>query len=137
MAAQRSNPLVPSQRDASDSGDLSAVCLLAPLSVTHGRQRARRHRGREGREGDRRRSRAGERRRRCLLRAESHIDQLDLQQNQLQSEITALEGDVKALQLAVENVAIGRYTQIGQHRRAVADGFQAPEDQSRSMPSWK
>ena len=45
--------------------------------------------------------------------SESRIDQLTLQQDQLQSEITALEGDVKALQLSVENVAIGRYTRSG------------------------
>ena len=61
--------------------------------------------------------------------SESRIDQLTLQQGQLQSEITALEGDVKALQLSVENVAIGRYTRSGSTGVPLLDGFQSPEDQ--------
>ena len=59
----------------------------------------------------------------------SRIDELTLQQNQLQSEITALEGDVKALQLSVENVAIGRYTRSGSTGVPLLTGFQSPEDQ--------
>ena len=61
--------------------------------------------------------------------SESRIDQLTLQQGQLQSEITALEGDVKALQLSVENVAIGRYTRSGSTGVPLLTGFQSPEDQ--------
>jgi peptidoglycan LD-endopeptidase LytH len=61
--------------------------------------------------------------------SESRIDQLVLQQDQLQSEITALEGDVKALQLSVENVAIGRYTRSGETGVPLLTGFQSPEDQ--------
>ena len=53
---------------------------------------------------------------------------MDLQQIQLQSEITSLEGDVKALQLAVENVAIGRYTRSGSTGVPLLTGFQSPED---------
>src|SRR4029079_4136082 len=61
--------------------------------------------------------------------SESRIDQLDLQQDQLQTEITALEGDVKALQQSVENVAIGRYTRSGTTGVPLLTGFQSPEDQ--------
>ncbi|MEP7201039.1 MAG: peptidoglycan DD-metalloendopeptidase family protein [Ilumatobacteraceae bacterium] len=61
--------------------------------------------------------------------SESRIDELTLQQTQLQSEITALEGEVKALQLAVENVSIGRYTRSGSTGVPLLTGFQAPEDQ--------
>ena len=61
--------------------------------------------------------------------SESRIDQLVLQQDQLQSEITALEGDVKALQLSVETVAIGRYTRSGETGVPLLTGFQSPEDQ--------
>ena len=61
--------------------------------------------------------------------SESRIDQLTLEQGQLQSEITALEGDVKALQLSVENVAIGRYTRSGSTGVPLLTGFQSPEDQ--------
>jgi murein DD-endopeptidase MepM/ murein hydrolase activator NlpD len=61
--------------------------------------------------------------------SESRIDQLTLQQQQLQSEISALEGDVKALQLSVENVAIGRYTRSGSTGVPLLTGFQSGEDQ--------
>ncbi|MGZ4671780.1 MAG: murein hydrolase activator EnvC family protein [Ilumatobacteraceae bacterium] len=61
--------------------------------------------------------------------SESKIDQLTVQENQLQSEITALEGDVKALKLSVENVAIGRYTRSGSTGVPLLTGFQSPEDQ--------
>jgi murein DD-endopeptidase MepM/ murein hydrolase activator NlpD len=61
--------------------------------------------------------------------SESRIDELTIQQTQLQSEITALEGEVKALQLAVENVAIGRYTRSGSTGVPLLTGFQSPEDQ--------
>jgi peptidoglycan LD-endopeptidase LytH len=59
----------------------------------------------------------------------SKIDQLTVQEDQLQSEITALEGDVKALKLSVENVAIGRYTRSGSTGVPLLTGFQSPEDQ--------
>ncbi len=59
----------------------------------------------------------------------SRIDEVTLQENQLQSEITALEGEVKALQLSVENVAIGRYTRSGSTGVPLLTGFQSPEDQ--------
>jgi peptidoglycan LD-endopeptidase LytH len=61
--------------------------------------------------------------------SESRIDGLTLEQDQLQSEITSLEGDVKALKLAVENVAIGRYTRSGSTGVPLLTGFQSPEDQ--------
>jgi murein DD-endopeptidase MepM/ murein hydrolase activator NlpD len=60
--------------------------------------------------------------------SESRIDELTLQEAQLQSEITALEGDVKALRLAVENVAIGRYTRSGSTGVPLLTGFKSPED---------
>lgn len=59
----------------------------------------------------------------------SRIDQFTVQEGQLQSEITALEGDVKALKLSVENVAIGRYTRSGSTGVPLLTGFQSPEDQ--------
>ena len=52
-----------------------------------------------------------------------------MEENQLQSEITSLEGDVKALQLSVENVAIGRYTRSGSTGVPLLTGFKSPEDQ--------
>jgi murein DD-endopeptidase MepM/ murein hydrolase activator NlpD len=59
----------------------------------------------------------------------SRIDEFTVQEDQLQSEITSLEGDVKALQIAVENVAIGRYTRSGSTGVPLLTGFQSPEDQ--------
>ena len=59
----------------------------------------------------------------------SRIDEFTLQENQLQSEITALEGDVQALQLSVESVAIGRYTRSGSTGVPLLTGFSSPEDQ--------
>ena len=59
----------------------------------------------------------------------SRIDEFTVQEDQLQSEITALEGDVKALKLSVENVAIGRYTRSGSTGVPLLTGFQSPEDQ--------
>lgn len=59
----------------------------------------------------------------------SRMDGFTVQENQLQSEITALEGNVKALKLAVENVAIGRYTRSGSTGVPLLTGFQSPEDQ--------
>jgi peptidoglycan LD-endopeptidase LytH len=61
--------------------------------------------------------------------SESRIDGLTLEESQLQSEITSLEGDVKALQLAVENVAIGRYTRSGSTGVPLLTGFKSPGDQ--------
>ena len=107
---------------------VSAVCFLAPLSmVTIGRaddteaQKA----AKEIADARERANAAAD----AYFASESRIDQLDLQQNQLQSEITALEGDVKALQLSVENVAIGRYTRSGTTGVPLLTGFQSPEDQ--------
>jgi peptidoglycan LD-endopeptidase LytH len=106
---------------------VSAVCFFAPLSVTTiGRaddteaQKA----AKEIADARERANAAAD----AYFASESRIDQLDLQQNQLQSEISALEGDVKALQLAVENVAIGRYTRSGSTGVPLLTGFQSPED---------
>ncbi len=107
---------------------LSAVCLFAPLlSTTVGRA--------EDTEAEKAAKEIADARERANAAAdayfasESRIDQLTLQEDQLQSEITALEGDVKALQLAVENVAIGRYTRSGSTGVPLLTGFQSPEDQ--------
>ncbi len=106
---------------------VTAVCFFAPLSVTAvGRA--------DETDAEKAATEIADARERANAAAdayfasESRIDQLDLQQNQLQSEITALEGDVKALQLAVENVAIGRYTRSGSTGVPLLTGFQAPED---------
>ena len=59
----------------------------------------------------------------------SRLDEFAVEETQLQSEITALEGDVKALQLSVENVAIGRYTRSGSTGVPLLTGFSSPQDQ--------
>jgi murein DD-endopeptidase MepM/ murein hydrolase activator NlpD len=107
---------------------LSAVCVLAPLlSTTVGRA--------EDTEAEKAAKEIADAREQANAAAdayfasESRIDQLTLQENQLQSEITALEGEVKALKLAVENVAIGRYTRSGSTGVPLLTGFQSPEDQ--------
>lgn len=107
---------------------VSAVSMLAPLlSTTVGRA--------DDTEAEKAAKEIADARERANAAAdayfasESRIDQLVLQQDQLQSEITALEGDVKALQLSVETVAIGRYTRSGETGVPLLTGFQSPEDQ--------
>jgi peptidoglycan LD-endopeptidase LytH len=109
---------------------VSAVSLFAPLlSSTVGRasdtDTAAQQAAKEIADARERANAAAD----AYFASESRIDQLTLQQGQLQSEITALEGDVKALQLSVENVAIGRYTRSGSTGVPLLDGFQSPEDQ--------
>ncbi|MDP9463986.1 MAG: hypothetical protein M3P52_05135, partial [Actinomycetota bacterium] len=107
---------------------VSAVCFLAPLlSTTVGRA--------ADTEAETAAKEIADARERANAAADayfasvSRIDEFTLQENQLQSEITALEGDVKALQLSVENVAIGRYTRSGSTGVPLLTGFQSPEDQ--------
>ena len=109
---------------------VSAVSLLAPLlSSTPGRAAAPQT------DAEKAATEIADARERANAAAdayfasESRIDELTIQQTQLQSEIAALEGEVKALQLAVENVAIGRYTRSGSTGVPLLTGFQAPEDQ--------
>jgi murein DD-endopeptidase MepM/ murein hydrolase activator NlpD len=107
-----------------------AVCVLAPLlSTTVGRaadpQTEAEKAAREIADARERANAAAD----AYFASESRIDGLTLEQNQLQTEITALEGDVKALQLSVENVAIGRYTRSGSTGVPLLTGFSAPEDQ--------
>jgi murein DD-endopeptidase MepM/ murein hydrolase activator NlpD len=109
---------------------VSAVCFIAPLSLTTvGRA--------EDTEAEKAAKEIADARERANAAAdayfasESRIDQLDLQQDQLKSEITALEGDVKALQLSVETVAIGRYTRSGSTGVPLLTGFQSPEDSGK------
>ena len=107
---------------------VSAVCFLAPLSVTtvgRAADTAAEQAAKEIADARERANAAAD----AYFASESRIDQLTLQQDQLQSEITALEGDVKALQLSVENVAIGRYTRSGSTGVPLLTGFQSPEDQ--------
>lgn len=106
---------------------VSAVCVLAPLLTTAvGRA--------EDTDAEKAAKEIADARERANAAAdayfasESRIDELTLQENQLQSEITALEGDVKALRIAVENVAIGRYTRSGSTGVPLLTGFQDPED---------
>jgi murein DD-endopeptidase MepM/ murein hydrolase activator NlpD len=106
---------------------VAAVCFFAPLSVsTVGRAADTEAEiaAKEIADARERANAAAD----AYFSSESRIDQLDLQQIQLQSEITSLEGDVKALQLAVENVAIGRYTRSGSTGVPLLTGFQSPED---------
>ncbi|HEY7627668.1 MAG TPA: hypothetical protein VH761_11395, partial [Ilumatobacteraceae bacterium] len=106
---------------------IAAVCVLAPLLTTAvGRA--------EDTDAEKAAKEIADARERANAAAdayfasESRIDELTLQENQLQSEITALEGDVKALRIAVENVAIGRYTRSGSTGVPLLTGFQDPED---------
>jgi peptidoglycan LD-endopeptidase LytH len=107
---------------------VSAVCFLAPLlSTTVGRA--------ADTEAETAAKEIADARERANAAADayfasvSRIDEITLQENQLQSEITALEGDVRALQLSVENVAIGRYTRSGSTGVPLLTGFSSPEDQ--------
>ena len=59
----------------------------------------------------------------------SRLDEFAVEETQLQSQITGLEGDVKALQLAVENVAIARYTRSGSTGVPLLTGFASPLEQ--------
>ncbi|MEY2524418.1 MAG: peptidoglycan LD-endopeptidase LytH [Ilumatobacteraceae bacterium] len=59
----------------------------------------------------------------------SRLDEFAVEDGELQAEITALEGDVKALQLSVENVAIGRYTRSGSTGVPLLTGFSSSQDQ--------
>ena len=109
---------------------VSAVCFIAPLlSTTVSRaddaQTEAEKAAKEIADARERANAAAD----AYFASESRIDELILQQNQLQTEITALEGDVKALQLSVENVAIGRYTRSGSTGVPLLTGFSAPEDQ--------
>ncbi len=107
---------------------LCAVCFIAPLmstSVGRAQDTEAEKAAKEIADARERANAAAD----AYFASESRIDELTLQQDQLQSEITALEGDVKALQLAVENVAIGRYTRSGSTGVPLLTGFQSPEDQ--------
>jgi murein DD-endopeptidase MepM/ murein hydrolase activator NlpD len=106
---------------------VAAVCFFAPLSLTavgHAADTEAETAAKEIADARERANAAAD----AYFASESRIDQLDLQQIQLQSEITSLEGDVKALQLSVENVAIGRYTRSGSTGVPLLTGFQSPED---------
>ena len=109
---------------------VSAVSLFAPLlSTTVGRaagtDSAAQQAAQEIADARERANAAAD----AYFASESRIDQLTLQQDQLQSDITALEGDAKALQLSVENVAIGRYTRSGSAGVPLLTGFQSSSDQ--------
>ncbi len=107
---------------------VSALCFLAPLSVPTVGRAADTEAEKAAKEIADARERANAAAD-AYFASESRIDELTLQEAQLKSEIAALEGDVKALQLAVENVAIGRYTRSGSTGVPLLTGFQAPEDQ--------
>ncbi len=103
------------------------MCFFAPLSVSTVGRAAETEAEQAAREIADARERANAAAD-AYFASESRIDELALQENQLKSEISALEGDVKALQLAVENVAIGRYTRSGSTGVPLLTGFQSPGD---------
>lgn len=106
---------------------VSAVCVLAPFlttSVGRAEDTDAEKAAKEIADARERANAAAD----AYFASESRIDELTLQEGQLQSEITALEGDVKALQLAVESVAIGRYTRSGSTGVPLLTGFKSPED---------
>ncbi len=107
---------------------LLAVCFVAPLlstSVGRADDTEAQKAAKEIADARERANAAAD----AYFASESRIDVLTLEENQLQSEITSLEGDVKALQLSVENVAIGRYTRSGSTGVPLLTGFKSPEDQ--------
>jgi murein DD-endopeptidase MepM/ murein hydrolase activator NlpD len=107
---------------------LLAVCFIAPLmstSVGRADDTEAQKAAKEIADARERANAAAD----AYFASESRIDGLTLEENQLQSEITSLEGDVKALQLAVENVAIGRYTRSGSTGVPLLTGFKSPEEQ--------
>ena len=109
---------------------VSAVCFFAPLSsatVGHADDTEAEKAAKEIADARERANAAAD----AYFASESRIDQLDLQQIQLQSEIASLEADVKALQLSVESVAIGRYTRSGSTGVPLLTGFQSPEDSGK------
>ena len=67
----------------------------------------------------------------------SRLDEFAVEETQLQAQITGLEGDVKALQLAVENVAIARYTRSAQLVCPCSRGLPRRSSRSRKMHSLK
>lgn len=106
---------------------VSAVCVLAPMlttSVSRADDSDAEKAAKEIADARDRANAAAD----AYFASESRIDELTLQEQQLQSEITALEGDVKALRLAVENVAVGRYTRSGSTGVPLLTGFKSPED---------
>ena len=60
----------------------------------------------------------------------SRLDEFAVEETQLQAQITGLEGDVTALQLTVESVAVGRYTRSGSTGVPLLTGFASSQDQS-------
>lgn len=61
--------------------------------------------------------------------AESRIEQLRIEAEQLEVEIAALQGEADALLLQVQNVAVNRYTRSGTLGVGVLTGFRNPADQ--------
>jgi peptidoglycan LD-endopeptidase LytH len=109
---------------------LSAVCFLAPM-VSSGVGRA------DDTDAQKAAKQIADARDRAAAAAdaafasESRIDALTLEGNQLQSEITQLEGEVGKLQQSVENVAVDRYTRSGSTGVPLLTGFSDPGEQVR------
>lgn len=61
--------------------------------------------------------------------AESRIDQLAVDEQQLLGEVDSLQAEVSALQAQVENVAVNRYTRSGTIGIPLLSGFKSPEEQ--------
>ena len=106
-AGRGRHPLYPRIWHASDLVIVAAVCFFAPLSVPRSDgQPTRKPRLREEIADARERANAAADPTSRRNQGSTSGPPTD----PLQSEITSREGDVNALQLAVENVAIGRYT---------------------------
>jgi peptidoglycan LD-endopeptidase LytH len=109
---------------------LSAVCFLAPM-VSGGVGRA------DDTDAQKAAKQIADARDRATAAAdaafasESRIDALTLEGNQLQSEVTQLEGEVGKLQQSVENVAVDRYTRSGSTGVPLLTGFSDPGEQVR------
>ena len=65
----------------------------------------------------------------AVFTAQANIEDLQLQNTQLESDISDLQDQIDQLQLAIQNVAIDRFTRSGSQGLPLLTGFQTPEEQ--------
>lgn len=67
----------------------------------------------------------------ALFQAEADLDSLEVEQQRLGQEVTALEAQVAALQATVEAVAVNRFTRSGTTSLPLLTGFESVGDQAQ------
>lgn len=107
---------------------LSLTCFLAPLVSTSAGRAEETEAEKAAKEIADARDRANAAAN-AYFASVSRLDEFAVEESHLQAQITGLEGDVKVLQVAVENVAIGRYTRSGSTGVPLLTGFASPQDQ--------